>query len=327
MAPRRFCARPVLLLVLLSLGAFPSILAAQPIADPRVVEFQPSPDHDRIVNGVALVDRYALEFYVAGTNVVLQTLDVGKPTPGANGLIRFDFAAQLAAWQVLGVIYEARVVALGPGGANASGNSNQFNFPSATPSTPAPTTPVCSFTLTPPSRVVTTSAASGSLIVSTADGCNWTAGSSAAWLTVTAGASGVGSGTVGYSITANGSSAGRLATITIGTSTFTVSQNGGCTYILSPTSQGVNPPGGTMTITVTAPAGCAWNATRSGSWITIVSGNSGNGNGSVRYRVSANGGSATRTGTLTIAGQAVSITQGSSTAPSAPAGLRVVVVR
>jgi len=324
MAPPRSCGRAVSLLVLLSLVAFPSLLVAQPTADPRVVEFEPSPDHDRIVDGVALVDRYALEFYTIGTNVLLQSIDVGKPAPGTNGLIRFEFAPQLGAWQVLGVVYEARVVALGPGGSTTSGSSNQFNFPNAPPTTPSPPGPVCSFTLTPPSIVVSTSATTGSFIVSTAEGCHWTAGSSAAWLTVTGGGSGVGTGTVGYSIAANSASTERLATITLGTSTFTVSQHGGCTYTLSPTSQGFNPPGGTMTITVTAPPGCAWTATRSGSWITILSGNSGNGNGSVRYRVSANGGSATRTGTLTIAGQAVTITQGASTAPNAPTGLVIV---
>jgi hypothetical protein len=75
-------------------------------------------------------------------------------------------------------------------------------------------------------------------------------------------------------------------------------------------------------------SGCSWTATRSGSWITITSGASGTGNGTVGYRVSANGGSSSRTGTLTVAGQPVIITQSSATtAPTAPAGLRVVAVR
>jgi hypothetical protein len=74
-------------------------------------------------------------------------------------------------------------------------------------------------------------------------------------------------------------------------------------------------------------SGCAWTATRSGSWITITSGSSGNGNGTVRYRISANGGSSSRTGTLTVAGQPVIITQSAATAPNAPAGLRIVTVR
>jgi hypothetical protein len=199
------------------------------------------------------------------------------------------------------------------------------------PPTPAPPTPTpapnCHFVLTPPSIVLTTSGSSGSFIVSTAEGCNWQAVSSAGWLTISSGPSGVGTGTVRYTVAANPSSADRLATIRIGTSTFGVSQQGGCTYSLSPTSQSFNPPGGTGTVRVTAPSGCSWTAVRAGSWLSIRSGGSGNGSGTLSYRVSANRGSTTRTGTFTIAGQAVTITQGAATAPNAPAGLRIVVVR
>jgi hypothetical protein len=80
-------------------------------------------------------------------------------------------------------------------------------------------------------------------------------------------------------------------------------------------------------VMVTAPSGCGWTSSRAGSWITILSGVSSSGNGSVRYRVSANGGSARRTGTLTIAGQPVAIIQSAATAPNAPSGTRIVVVR
>src|SRR5262245_2013070 len=97
-----------------SLVAIPSTLAAQPVPDPRVVEFAPSADHDRVAEGGPMVDRYALEFYAVGTTLLLQRIDIGKPSPGGDGLIRFEFAPQLGAWQVLGVIYEARVVAYGP---------------------------------------------------------------------------------------------------------------------------------------------------------------------------------------------------------------------
>jgi hypothetical protein len=324
MAPARSCRQTCLfLLALLSLVAVPSSVFAQ--SDPRIVEFQPSADHNRQTEGVDVVDRYALEFYAVGSGVLLQSIDMGKPAPDADGLIRFEFASRLGVWQVLGVTYEARVVAVGPGGAAASAGSNPFDFPNAP--APPPAGQFCWFTLTPPSIVVATGATSGSLIVSTAEGCNWTAVSSAGWLTITNGTSGVGTGTVGFSAAANPSSAERIATIRINSSTFTLSQNGGCGYVLSPTSQGFNPPGGTGRVTITAPPGCAWTAVRAGSWITITSGTSGSGDGAVNYRVSANGGSTTRTGTLTIAGQPVVITQSSATAPNAPAGLRIVIVK
>jgi hypothetical protein len=320
--PIRACStRSLHVLLFAFLLALPSSLFAQ-TPDPRVVEFEPSADHSRQVNGVDLVDRYSLEFYATGTNVLLQSIDLGKPSPDLDGVIRFEFASRLGIWQVLGVVYEARVVAVGPWGSSRSSNSNQFNFPGAAP--PPPPGQVCHFVLTPPSIVLTTSGTSGSFIVSTAAGCNWQAESSAGWLAVTGGASGVGTGTISYSVPANASSAERLATIRVGTSTFAVSQHGGCTFSLSPTSQGFNPPGGTGTVRITAPAGCTWTAVRAGSWLTILSGGTGNGSGTLTYRVSANTGSNRRTGTLTIAGQAITITQSAATSPNAPVGLRIV---
>ncbi|MBI4893569.1 MAG: hypothetical protein HY821_23315, partial [Acidobacteria bacterium] len=48
-------------------------------------------------------------------------------------------------------------------------------------------------------------------------------------------------------------------------------------------------------------AGCTWNAVSDSSWITVTSGASGAGNGSVAYSVAANSGAA-RTGTIVVAG-------------------------
>ena len=60
---------------------------------------------------------------------------------------------------------------------------------------------------------------------------------------------------------------------------------------------------------VTAVGGsCSWTAASNAAWITVTSGATGNGNGSVAFAVAANLG-ASRTGTLTIAGQAFTVTQ------------------
>ena len=313
-------------LLLLCLVAWPSLLAAQPIANPTVVEFPPSPDHQRVVNEEPLVDFYVLEFYTVGGTDLLQSLNIGKPSPEGDGLIRYRFQDALRTWQAPNVTYEARVVAVGRGGSGPSTPSNPFTFPNATVSTPAPGPP-CTYTLTPPSRILSTSASTGLVIVAAADGCAWSAVSSASWLTVTAGATGLGNGMISYAVADNPSQDERIATLAVGESTFALSQTGGCIYTMTPTSQGFNPPGGNGTIAVTAPPGCAWTATRSGSWITIVDGASGGANGTVTYSVAANGGSGTRVGTLTIAGQPFVITQSAGTAPSAPAGARVVIVK
>jgi hypothetical protein len=71
----------------------------------------------------------------------------------------------------------------------------------------------------------------------------------------------------------------------------------------------VNTAGGVGTpIAVTTGSGCTWTATTSDGWITILTGATATGNGSVTYTVQANTGSA-RSATLTVAGRNVSISQ------------------
>ena len=50
-------------------------------------------------------------------------------------------------------------------------------------------------------------------------------------------------------------------------------------------------------------------ASNNTSWITITSGSSGTGNGTVTYNVTANTSTTSRPGTLTIAGQTLNVTQ------------------
>src|SRR5450759_42261 len=88
-----------------------------------------------------------------------------------------------------------------------------------------------------------------------------------------------------------------------------------CTYSLFPTSQSVAANATTGTLSVTAASGCAWIASSNVAWITISSGSSGSGNGTVVYAVAANTNGSPRTGTLTIAGQTLTVTQAGITVP------------
>ncbi|MGH9941820.1 MAG: BACON domain-containing protein [Pyrinomonadaceae bacterium] len=81
-----------------------------------------------------------------------------------------------------------------------------------------------------------------------------------------------------------------------------------CSYSISPTSQSLPGAGGAGSVNVTAGGGCAWTAASNASWITITSGASGAGNGTVNFTVAANNGTA-RTGTLTVAGQTFTVAQ------------------
>jgi len=67
--------------------------------------------------------------------------------------------------------------------------------------------------------------------------------------------------------------------------------------------------GGTVTVNVEALSGCSWTAQSSASWMSIASGAAGNGNGAVTVQVGANGGDG-RSGTVTVAGNTVTVNQG-----------------
>ena len=169
----------------------------------------------------------------------------------------------------------------------------------------------CTYTISPASQSFTASAGTGSVAVTASVGCAWTGTSNASWITITAGTSGNGSGTVSYSVAANAATASRTGTLTIAGQTFTVTQAGAvaCTYAIAPASASFTASGGTGSVAVTAPSGCTWTATSNAGWITITAGSSGSGNGTVGYSVAANTSSSSRTGTLTIAGQAFTVTQ------------------
>ena len=169
-------------------------------------------------------------------------------------------------------------------------------------------TPGCSFTISPESASVPASAATGKVTVSSATGCSWTASSHASWLTITSGSSGSGNGEVHYSAAA-ASGPARSGALTIAGRTFTLNQGDGCAFSLSATSANIDDSGGQGTFNVQAGGGCGWTASSAVPWITISSGASGSGNGTVRFTVAANGGPS-RNGVITAGGQTFTVQQG-----------------
>ena len=172
----------------------------------------------------------------------------------------------------------------------------------------------CALSISPGSTSVAAGGGMGSFQVTSTGTCGWTATSNAAWITVTSGASGSGNGTVGYTTAAN-TGAQRSSTITIAgvagtTQNFTVSQAADCSGLtLNPTSANVASYGGSGSVAVTS-SGCAWTATSNAPWITVTSGASGTGNGTVGYNVQTNSGPA-RSGTISVSGQTFTINQAS----------------
>jgi hypothetical protein len=89
-----------------------------------------------------------------------------------------------------------------------------------------------------------------------------------------------------------------------------------CSYHLSSGNQHFDLPGGNSSVNISADAGCLWTAASNADWIHLTSGVSGTGNGTITYSVASHSGSS-RSGTLTIAGQTFTVTQGTS-ASTAP---------
>ena len=152
--------------------------------------------------------------------------------PQADGMIRLDFLSLLATPLATGVIYEAQVAAVGPGGSSASAWSNTFAFGMACPPN----------SISPTSNVVA-AGATGSVTVTAATGCGWTATSNAAWITISAGATGTATARL-RSTSPRTRGTPRTGTLTIGGNTFTVTQAGAtCAPTISAPSANVWRPG------------------------------------------------------------------------------------
>jgi hypothetical protein len=187
----------------------------------------------------------------------------------------------------------------------------------------------CRYEVGPASQTIAVEGGSGSITVTTASECSWTATVEVGWITLTSSATGTGSGRVSFTAAPN-QSAARSGTIAIANQRPTVTQAGvsvpappapppACNTAISPSSQNIGAAGGAgTTVTVTAGSTCQWTAASNASWITVTSGGTTRtGNGSVTFSVAANSG-AERTGTLTIAGRAFTVTQAAGSNPLPP---------
>ncbi|HET7220577.1 MAG TPA: BACON domain-containing carbohydrate-binding protein [Vicinamibacterales bacterium] len=166
----------------------------------------------------------------------------------------------------------------------------------------------CAFSFSPSTQNVPSSGGPGQVAVEGAAGCQWSADVTAPWITITAGARGVGPGRIDFNVAAN-SGPQRRGSVTIGDRAFTVTQASGCAYTITPSSQEVANSGGSGIVGVSTAAGCPWTAASAVEWTTVTPA-SGSGPGQVQFTSVANA-SPARSGTLTIAGQTFTITQAS----------------
>jgi hypothetical protein len=130
------------------------------------------------------------------------------------------------------------------------------------------------------------------------------------WVRILGGSSLSGGGVVTYAVDANPSATERSGILEIGEQIFTITQSGvPCTYALTPGMRTHGHGAASNAFTITAAAGCSWQVGNTNGWITIASGASGSGDGTVGYRVEANPFPEERFGRLTIEGETFIITQ------------------
>ena len=149
----------------------------------------------------------------------------------------------------------------------------------------------CTYDIVPATTDVGAEETAGTFTVTAPSGCTWTAVSDSSWLSVTSGSPGTGNGVVSFRVTANASTEGRRGVITVGDRTFTVRQNAVsalCQYSVGPVDFNPCMPAGSISATVTAPAGCTWTASSNASWLSVVSGASGSGGGAITMQFGEN---------------------------------------
>ncbi len=174
----------------------------------------------------------------------------------------------------------------------------------------------CQPQFTPATQSIDAAGGTGRIDVTLPADCEWTAVSDdPAFLTVTAGTNGNGSGRVEYRVAAHEGIADRIGTLTIAGQAFRITQKGVvCTYTISPNSQTFGFDGGSGSITVIAPKSCAWSVTNANPNFIVIRPDglvdgAGTGTGSIKFDVLKNTVAARRSGKILIADLIFNINQ------------------
>lgn len=132
---------------------------------------------------------------------------------------------------------------------------------------------------------------------------SWTVTPNVNWISVEDAGNGQGGDTVSVAIAENPSYRERTGTVTIGTETFTVTQEGRTTlsFAISPAQKEVAASGGNALVSVKATPDLPWTVASGASWIAVRENfATGAGNGHVVYTVSPQTTLYARTGTVTV---------------------------
>ena len=161
----------------------------------------------------------------------------------------------------------------------------------------------------------------------------WTATKNVDWVIFTSSPTGSGNGNISYTVLGNPFGVPRSATMTVTPSsgaaqTFAIMQRAGELNI-SPSSQNVDGSGGSGTTTINSSDPLLqWTATSNQAWLTINSGSTGTGPGTVSWIAVANTDTAARTGIITVTplngvGVPFTVSQQGGTPPAGSVSLNI----
>ena len=178
--------------------------------------------------------------------------------------------------------------------------------------------PTCPTSLSPSQASFGAAGGPQMITVTAALGCNWFSRSLVPWITL--GWKGVlvppsllNQPVVLYEVAQNTTNTPRSGVISVGDLIFTVTQaaGGNCGVQVTPTSTVFAATGGTQTVSIQTGSGCAWSAGNQPSWITFPFGSSGSGSTQLTFAVAPSGG-LSRSGTFSVNGVVIQVTQGGS---------------
>jgi len=175
----------------------------------------------------------------------------------------------------------------------------------------ADTIATCSISVTPATQIVYSSAAVSTFSVVAPSGCTWGVASNQPWAVIANGTAGSGSGVVSVAVSANNTGATRAATLTIGSQSASLNQApSSCSYTLGTPSVSLGATGGTVQTTLLTDAGCPWSVVNNYPFaVSVASGASGTGNGTVVLNVGPTASQASRTLYVGIGDASLTISQ------------------
>ena len=171
----------------------------------------------------------------------------------------------------------------------------------------------CSYPLSSYNTSLSSSGGPVQVTVTPTTGCPWTVVNNDPSVIVDlAPTSGSASSTINFTVLPNAGLNSRSLSLQIGGNYYSIKQAGVCVMSLNSTSFAPTAEAGSSFVGLTGAGGCSWNASSNSSWLSITSGFSGSGDGTVGYSIAANTGAA-RMGSLTIDGQTFTVNQAAGT--------------